>query len=186
MSAQIRIANKGDASEILRIYRPIVESTSISFEIVPPSLSEIESRIETTLRQYPWLVHVQDKKVVGYVYASVFRSRHAYQWSCEVTAYVDDDYRGQGIAKKLYQTLFKILRKQGYIIAIGGITLPNAASVALHESVGFKKVAHYPALGYKMNQWHDVGFWQTELSAIPTSPKDPIAFNQIDPKNLDL
>ena len=108
-------------------------------------------------------------RVDGYVYASRHRERAAYQWSVDVTAYVRDDRRGQGIGKRLYARLFEELARLGYFQAFAGIALPNAASVALHESVGFEPVGVYRKVGYKLGAWHDVGWWQRALQPAPAS-----------------
>lgn len=173
---RIRVATKLDAPAILRIYAPIVAQTPISFETEVPSVEEIENRIENTLLQYPWLVSEIDGKIVGYAYASQHRGRRAYQWSVEVTVYVDSDYHGTGIGKSLYQTLFKMLVKQGYFIAVAGVTLPNSGSIALHKSLGFRQVGVFGALGYKSGTWHDVSWWHLELQPLTTNPKDPVPF----------
>jgi phosphinothricin acetyltransferase len=175
----IRTAQLSDAEAIQRIYAPIVAETPISFEIEIPTILEIQERIRKTLVQYPWLVYELDGKVVAYAYASTHRARSAYQWTAEVTIYVDQKCHGRGIGKVLYQKLFEILRKQGYRTAVGGITLPNSGSVAIHESLGFKKVAHFKSVGYKAGAWHDVGFWQLELQPHILNPAQPVSFSGI-------
>jgi phosphinothricin acetyltransferase len=134
MKGKIRVATNSDAEYIRKIYAPIVTDTVISFELEVPSVREIEDRLAKTLEQYPWLVYEEEGAVMGYVYASTHRARPAYQWTAEVTVYIDQNFRGQGIGKSLYQALFEILRQQGYRTAVGGITLPNPASVAIHDS----------------------------------------------------
>ena len=179
MERRIRVATESDASDIRDIYAPVVTDTPISFEIAVPSIAEFAQRIQNTLVQYPWLVYQVDRSVVGYVYASTHRVRQAYQWSTEVTVYVHQDHRGAGIGNTLYKVLFEILKLQGYRSAIGGITLPNVASVAIHESLGFKQVAHFPSIGYKQGAWHDVGFWQLELQPFTRAPPVPIPFEDL-------
>lgn len=160
----IRIATPKDASEITSIYAPIVRDTIISFELESPSVDEMRSRIEGTLKTHPWLVSLDDAGAVnGYVYASKHRERLAYQWSVDVTAYVREDSRGRGIGRALYRRLFSELAELGYFQAFGGIALPNLASIALHEAVGFKHIGTYKRVGFKLGAWHDVGWWQKEL-----------------------
>jgi L-amino acid N-acyltransferase YncA len=178
MDENIRVAEIIDAQEIQRIYSPIVLSTPISFETELPSITEIANRIESTLVQFPWLVCEVGQEIAGYAYASQFRSRAAYQWSAEVTVYVDPKFQGIGIGKLLYRSLFKILVDQGYRTVIGGITLPNPASIALHESLGFVQVATFKTVGYKMGTWHDVGFWQFELQSVAQDPALPVPFSK--------
>jgi L-amino acid N-acyltransferase YncA len=160
----IRNANHDDAAAIHAIYAPIVSDTVISFETDVPSVDEMASRIHHIQQQFPWLVGVSDQgEVLGYVYASKFRERAAYQWTVEVTAYVHENARGQGVARRLYGALFERLVAQGYFQAIATITLPNPASVALHESMGFKPAGLFHAVGHKLGVWRDVGYWQKAL-----------------------
>ncbi len=171
----IRIANPDDGPAITEIYAPIVRDTVISFELEAPTVEEMRQRIATTLQSLPWLVSVDAAgNVDGYVYASRHRERAAYQWSVDVTAYVRSDARRQGIGQSLYRSLFDTLASLGYYQAFAGIALPNPASVALHESVGFEAVGVYRKVGYKLGAWHDVGWWQREIrtpgSAQPLVP----------------
>jgi L-amino acid N-acyltransferase YncA len=163
----IRTAQPSDAAAITAIYAPIVAHTAISFEIDPPSVEEMRQRIVTTTQTLPWLVGVDAQdQIMGYVYASKWRERLAYQWSVEVTAYVHENARGQGVASKLYTRLFEVLVELGYFQAFGGITLPNEASVRLHESLGFVPMGSYKNVGHKMGQWRDVGYWQKTLQPL--------------------
>ncbi|MBC7381205.1 MAG: N-acetyltransferase [Burkholderiaceae bacterium] len=161
----IRVANPEDAEAITAIYAPVVANTAISFELTPPTVDEMRSRILKTLTDLPWLVSEDTQgRVDGYVYASKHRERPAYQWSVDVSAYVRDDARGTGVGKRLYTALFNELVALGYCQAFAGIALPNAASMALHESLGFKPLGVYRKVGFKRGAWHDVGWWQLQLS----------------------
>ena len=163
-----------DADAISVIYAPVVANTSISFELIPPSVDEMRERIVKTLTELPWLVCDDEQgAVAGYVYAGKHRERPAYQWSVDVTAYVREDCRGRGIGKRLYQALFAELSALGYCQAFAGIALPNDASVALHESVGFLPIGVYRKVGFKLGAWHDVGWWQKQLLEVdaPTAPR---------------
>ena len=140
MTIQIRLATSDDAPQIQAIYAPIVRDTFISFEKVVPTVDEIAGRITKTLQQYPYLVCDIDGQIAGYAYASSFRSREAYQWTAEVTAYIHPDFHRRGIGHGLYTSLFAILREQGYFNAVSVIALPNPASVGLHEAMGFQKI----------------------------------------------
>ena len=174
----IRIATPADAEAITAIYAPVVANTSISFELTPPTVDEMCGRIEKTLHDLPWLVSEDAQGAVnGYVYASKHRERPAYQWSVDVTAYVREDARGQGVGKRLYQTLFAELVTLGYFQAFAGIALPNDASVALHASVGFQPIGVYRKVGFKLGAWHDVGWWQKELRS-PAEPAAPTVFRR--------
>ena len=156
----IRSATVDDAQAIQAIYAPIVTDTVISFEDVPPSVDEMAARIAATLQSHPYLVAERDGRVVGYAYAGSHRSRAAYRRSVDVSAYVADDARRAGIGGTLYRHLLADLQERGYHAAFAGIALPNAASVALHEAVGFRPVGIYREVGFKFDRWHDVGWWQ--------------------------
>lgn len=159
----IRLANLNDATTILEIYSPYVLNTAISFEVEAPDFSEMQQRISENLKNFPWIVFEVDNSVVGYAYAAPFKSRSAYSWSVETTIYVKNSYLGKGIGKKLYADLLQRLKKQGVVNAIGGISLPNEASVRLHESMGFNQVAQFKEVGFKLGKWWDVGYWQFQL-----------------------
>lgn len=160
----LRPATPDDAFEIARIYEPYVRETVITFEEVPPTPSEVAGRIAQVLATpLPYLVAAPDDRIVGYAYASRWHDRSAYRYSVETSIYVDRDHLGHGHGIRLYSTLLDRLKEQGLHSAIGGIALPNAASVALHEALGFRKVAHYEQVGFKQGRWHDVGYWQRLL-----------------------
>ncbi|MFL6695626.1 MAG: arsinothricin resistance N-acetyltransferase ArsN1 family B [Vitreoscilla sp.] len=174
----IRTAEPADAEALSAIYAPIVRDTTISFELDPPSVAEMRSRIVTTMKALPWLVSVDGHGAVdGYVYASKHRERAAYQWSVDVTAYVREDARGQGVGKRLYVTLFDELVRLGYFQAFAGIALPNAASIALHESLDFEPLGVYRKVGFKHGSWRDVGWWQKELRPPNSRPSEPVSFS---------
>src|SRR6185312_10259505 len=174
MSVEIRLARESDASGILAIYAPIVEQTAISFELAPPSEDEVRKRIRSIQSTHAWLTCEKDGMVAGYAYASKFRPREAYLWTTEVTVYVHQAHRRRGYAKALYLSLFDILRLQGFCTAIAVIALPNPASVQLHEQLGFTEVGVIRSAGYKLNEWHDTGWWQLELQQHPLVRSRPI------------
>jgi L-amino acid N-acyltransferase YncA len=174
MSSELRIATPLDAKEICAIYAPIVANTVISFELQVPSVEEMERRIATTTQKLPWFVGLDGEgRVTGYAYASRHRERAAYQWSVDVSAYVREDCRKQGIASSLYASVLEQLVKLGYCQAFAGIALPNPASVGFHESMGFVPIGIYRDVGFKLGAWHDVGWWQKTLQrpAHPAVPK---------------
>ena len=179
MPARIRFADESDAAAIAEIYRPVVESTAISFEIVPPDLSEMARRIVETTREHPWLVCEIGGRVAGYAYATKHRVRSAYRWSVDTSVYVDASVRQSGVGRGLYGSLFGILSAQGYFNAYAGIALPNAASIALHEAVGFRKIGVYQRVGYKFGEWRDVGWWQLELRAHDAAPVEPLDIDTV-------
>jgi L-amino acid N-acyltransferase YncA len=173
MSFRVRLAAEGDASEILRIYDPIVRNTAISFELDPPSAEEMRERIRNVLSSHVWLVCENEQKITGYAYATKFRPREAYQWAAEVTVYVDAAWQRRGIGTALYVSLLEALRLQGFSTAIAVIALPNEASVKLHERLGFRAVGVFERVGYKLERWHDVGWWQRKLRQADAHPEAP-------------
>jgi L-amino acid N-acyltransferase YncA len=179
MPPVLRLAREEDAEALLAIYAPLVRETPISFELTPPGLDEFRGRITTILESMPWLVCEEDGVVLGYAYASRFRPRPAYQWTVETTVYVDSSHQGRGAGRALYETLFSVLRLQGYHRALAVIALPNPASVALHEKVGFTPVGVFHDVGYKLDRWHDVGFWQLSLQELPPEPPAPRSLDSV-------
>lgn len=169
----IRLAGLQDAAQILDIYGPIIEAGAISFETVLPDVDEMVRRIQQILDWAPWLVWEQNQRVCGYAYACRHRERAAYQWSVDASVYIHPDCQRQGLARKLYLTLFQLLKVQGFRAVHAGISLPNPASVLLHQSLGFQPVAVYPKVGYKGGQWHNTGWWQLEIGPRDSEPTPP-------------
>jgi phosphinothricin acetyltransferase len=162
-----------DAAACAAIYAPSVESTPISFELTAPDAAELARRIEKYSATHQFLVAEEAGEVVGYAYACRWRERPAYDWSVEVSVYVDPSRQGEGIGRALYTELFDGLRTQGYRIAVAGITLPNPASIALHERLGFAPIGALREIGWKVSAWHDVGYWQLHLLPDATDPPAP-------------
>jgi phosphinothricin acetyltransferase len=165
-----RLATVDDAPAVAEIYRPYVESTVISFELTAPDSNEIARRMTALMPRLPWLVCQRGAQVVGYGYASAHHVRPAYQWSVDTAVYVHADHHRTGVGRELYQRLFPLLVQLGYVNAYAGITLPNAKSVGLHESFGFRPVGVYRHVGFKFGAWHDVGWWSLDLQPPPASP----------------
>jgi phosphinothricin acetyltransferase len=159
-----------DAAACAAIYAPYVEESVISFESEAPSVREMAGRIEAIGATHPWLVAERDGRVAGYAYASPHHPRAAYRWAADVTVYVDAAHQRAGVGRELYEALFELLRGQRLRIACAGITLPNVASVGLHEALGFVPVGVYRRIGWKDGSWHDVGWWQLELGALADEP----------------
>jgi L-amino acid N-acyltransferase YncA len=181
---QIRLATYADAEAILAIYAPIVRDTAISFELEPPSVTEVQQRIVGTSPILPWLVHDSDGSLVGYAYASRHRERAAYQWAVDVSVYVTLDMRRHGLGRSLYGALLSILRDLGYYTAFAGIALPNQPSVKFHEALGFRPVGVYRNVGFKLDRWQDVGWWGRPLRAYEGEPEPPRAMNALRPEEL--
>jgi L-amino acid N-acyltransferase YncA len=156
----IRNVNPKDAKEICKIYNHYIEETIITFEVDPVSLRAMRERITEISKDLPWVVLDDNQGITGYAYASRWKSRCAYQYSVESTVYVHPGEIGKGIGTRLYQELLRLLQNAGYHAVIGGIALPNEASVALHEKLGFEKIAHFKDVGFKFGRWIDVGYWE--------------------------
>jgi L-amino acid N-acyltransferase YncA len=164
-----------DAAACLAIYAPFVESGAASFEEEPPDADVFAARIAATQERFPWLAAERGSTVVGYAYACPHRHRPAYRWAVETSVYVAAGEWGKGIGRALYEELATRLRAQRFHVACAGITLPNAASVALHEGAGFAPVGVYRRIGWKDGAWHDVGWWQLELQpAVEGQPQEPL------------
>lgn len=176
----IRIATVADAKEILAIYTPYILKTSITFEYDVPSLTEFEERITNTLIKYPYLVALLENKIVGYAYASSFKSRAAYNWSVETSIYIDETKKGMGIGKLLYQELEQILQKQNICNLCSCITYPNPQSIGFHANFGYKKVALFTKSGYKFNEWHDMVWMEKFINEHDASPSPFIPFSILD------
>ncbi|MEH2301621.1 MAG: arsinothricin resistance N-acetyltransferase ArsN1 family B [Nostoc sp.] len=185
MKATIRLANQSDALKMLAIYAPVVGETSISFEIEPPSETEFQGRIKNYQQQMPWLVYQINGELLGYAYATPYRTRAAYQWSVESSVYVNVEHRRKGVAKALYSSLFQLLQLQGFYNVFAAIALPNPASVAVHEAVGFSPVGVFCRVGYKFSEWHDVGWWQLSLQPEQPLPVNP-PLSLLELQNLSL
>ena len=178
-TTNLRLAVPDDASGVLDIYAPLVSDTIVSFEERVPGVAEMARRIEQTLRRWPWIVAEAEGAVAAYAYATEFRARPAYRWSCEVSVYVGEAWRRQRLGLRLYEQLFLLLRRQGYRMAYAAIALPNPASVALHEQLGFAPVGVFPAAGRKHGAWIDVGWWSLGLSGSHAAPEEPVPLTKL-------
>jgi phosphinothricin acetyltransferase len=163
-----------DGAACAAIYAPFVAGSVASFEAEPPSGEEMRGRIAATSRTHPWLVAERDGRVAGYAYGSAHRSRAAYRWAADVTVYVDARAHRTGVGRELYGALLPLLARQGLLIACAGVTLPNDASVGLHEAMGFEPVGVYRSIGYKQGRWWDVGWWQRRLAEPGEPPAEPL------------
>ncbi|HEX6714868.1 MAG TPA: GNAT family N-acetyltransferase [Thermoleophilaceae bacterium] len=151
-----------DAAACAAIYEPYVTESAISFETEPPSADEMAARIR---KAHVWLVAERDGQIVGYAYGGPHRERAAYNRTAEVSAYVDQAAHRTGLGRRLYTELFDRLKERGFRLLVAGITLPNDASVGIHEALGFEPVGVYKNVGFKNGQWWDVGWWQLDLGA---------------------
>lgn len=174
----LRPATSDDAAACAALYAPFVRDTAISFEIEPPTPGEMERRIRAA-RDHPWLLCRAGETLLGYAYASPHRARPAYRWSVDVSVYGNPEHRRRGVGGALYGALLEILALQGFQRAFAGITLPNPASVALHESCGFTPLGVYRRVGFKRGAWQDVGWWERDLHAASDAPAEPRSFAEI-------
>src|SRR5688572_4860408 len=171
--ATIRLATAFDSSAIASIYRPYCEGSAVSFEQVAPDAVEIAKRIAMVTAQRPWIVLEDNGAVVGYAYATPHNERWAYRWSVNTAIYINTTHHRRGAGRALYVTLFDLLKHLGYYRAIAGITLPNPASVGLHEAMGFALVGVYRDIGYKLGAWRDVGWYEAEIQPRVAEPQEP-------------
>ncbi|MDX2169803.1 MAG: arsinothricin resistance N-acetyltransferase ArsN1 family B [Deltaproteobacteria bacterium] len=176
----LRTAQLDDAAAIAAIYAPYVRDTAITFEVDVPSEEEMRRRIARISRAHAWLVCTDGDAVLGYAYTSPHRERAAYRWAVDVAVYVHTEAQRRGIGRALYAALLPLATAQGYTAAYGGIALPNASSVGLHESLGFTPVGVYRAVGYKLGAWHDVGWWERALAPRDTPPAEPHTANAVE------
>ena len=156
----IRHAHPTDAPAICAIYNHYVLHTTITFEEIPVNDKEMEQRIATVQEKYPWLVYEEEGRIIGYAYASQWKPRSAYKHTVETSVYLAPEEKGRGIGRQLYSALIGELKKTDIHALIGGIALPNEASIKLHESIGYKKIGQFIEVGYKFNTWVDVGYWE--------------------------
>lgn len=163
-----------DAAAVADIYRPAVDATIASFEEVAPDAAEMARRMRTTLERTPWLVAHVGESVIGYAYAGPHRERAGYRWSVDVSAYVHPVWHGRGVGRALYHELLSTLRRQRFVNVYAGIALPNPASVALHESIGMRRIGVYERVGWKAGAWLDVAWFGMRITDPAEPPEEPI------------
>ena len=171
---EIRLADPDrDAAAVAAIYRPHVEDGLASFEEVAPDAAQMARRMRTTLERTPWLIaEAEGGEAIGYAYASLHRERAGYRWSADVSVYVAPDAQGQGVGRALYDALIGMLREQGFVNVYAGITLPNPASVALHEGIGMHRIGVYERVGWKRGAWHDVAWYGMRIAEPEGAPPE--------------
>ncbi len=164
MELTIRPATTDDAEQIAAIYNYYIANTVVTFETEQVDAHEIAERIAAAIAiPLPWLIAEDDGTLLGYAYASKWKGRCAYRFAVESTIYLDYEKTGKGIGMPLYSALIDAIRAHSMRSVIGGISLPNDASVHLHERLGFRKVGHFERVGFKQDRWVDVGYWQLQL-----------------------
>ncbi len=169
----IRLITPDDAESALAVYAPYVMSTAITFEEEVPTVEEFRSRIEKITEQYPWVVCKSEGRVIGYAYVNTHRARPAYRWSPESAVYIASDFHRKGIAKILYETLFSILKLQGFVNVFAGVVIPNIKSEEFHKASGFEEIGIFKQVGYKLGSWHDSKWFQMHFAGRPENPPSP-------------
>ncbi len=175
---QIRLATSNDAQSVLDIYAPYCLNSPATFELQPPELEEIRTRIEKTLTRFPYLIFEEHEQPVAFAYAGQYMERAAYRFSAAVSVYVKEGFHGTGKGKALYGVLIPLLKKQGFCNAFAGITMPNPGSEALHRSLGFVQTGLYKNVGCKFEKWHDVSWWQLPLRTVDI-PQEPTSIKEM-------
>lgn len=160
---EIRNVQVEDAANLVAIYAPYVEKTAITFETQVPTVEDFKNRIKKTMKKFPYLVAIEEGQIVGYAYASTYYARAAYDWTVELSVYVQKEARGKGVGTLLYTALEEELTARGFKNFLACIALPNPASIALHEKRGYEQVAHFKKVGYKFGTWHDIVWLQKSL-----------------------
>ncbi len=157
----IRSVVLADAAMIAEIYNYYIETSIATFELEQIDAAEMEKRIRETLSgNYPYFVAEENGEILGYAYGHQFRARIAYRHSVEISVYIKNGFGGKGIATLLYERLFAELTRRDFHAVIAGISLPNEASVKLHEKFWMVKVAHFKEVGFKFGEWIDTGYWE--------------------------
>jgi len=178
-NAIIRLATEKDAAATLAVYAPYIRETAVTFDYEVPSQAEFATKIRHIIADFPWLVCEINNEIVGYVYASKHREKAAYQWSAESTVYLSGNYHRKGIAKILYETLFALLKLQGYVNVYAGVTLPNEKSEGFHLAQGFEVIGDFRKIGYKLGKWRDVRWYQLHLNVHIDNPPPPKKIGEV-------
>jgi len=173
----IRAATAADGAAVAAIYAPYVLETAITFETVPPDAAEMSERIVQTTKTHPWLIAQIESQVAGFAYASKHSLRPGYRFTFDLTVYVGRHFHGRRVGRALYEVLLNTARAQGFRSAFAEIVLPHAASVRLHEEMGFREIGVHKDIGFKLGRWHDIGYWRLGLSEAAPPFEDPIPFD---------
>ncbi|MBQ2733920.1 MAG: N-acetyltransferase [Clostridia bacterium] len=180
---KLRIATKEDGAALAAIYAYYVENTAVTFEYVAPSAEEFGERIAHKLEKYPYIIAEENGRTVGYAYADMYRERAAFNWSCELSVYLDKNETGKGTGKLLYNALIAILKLQGFVSVVASITYPNGPSVALHKKMGFSHLGTMHDIGYKFGRWLDLMWFEKRISDVNT-PATVIPFPELDSEKI--
>ncbi len=182
---RLRLASEDDAESVLAIYGPVCESSASTFEFAPPSVEDVRERIRFVLTKWVWIIAEQNEKVIGYAYGGEHRKRAAYQWSVELSIFLDSTSRNQGLGKTMIKALLEILKLQGYVTAFAGTTLPNAGSQGLVNKLGFEEIGVFRNIGYKFDTWHDVGWYQKQIQKPEANQSPPRPLSEVSPEAVN-
>jgi L-amino acid N-acyltransferase YncA len=171
----VRDATTADAAGCAAVYAPYVLGTAASFETEPPVPEEMAHRIESARRSHAWVVAERAGEVVGYAYATAYKPRPAYRWTCEASVYVAGGHHRGGVGRTLYDELLVRLARRGLRTVVASMALPNPASAALHEALGFRPVGVLERVGWKHGRWHDVALLQRPIGPETDGPDPPPA-----------
>jgi phosphinothricin acetyltransferase len=167
---RVRLATPADGAACAAIYGPYVRDTAISFETTPPTADDMAGRIVRTIERTPWVVVEVDGVVRAYAYGTRHRERAAYDWTVETTVYVDREFAQRGLGRAAMTAVVSVLRLQGAHLLVAGVTLPNPGSVRLHESLGYRPIGEFEAIGWKFGAWHGVAWFALELGPRDAAP----------------
>jgi len=185
MQPIIRLAKEHDVAGILEIYTPFFLDLTVTFDEIMSDKASLRKRIQVNMGETPFRVCEIDGRIAGYAYASAYRSRASYRWSKEVSVYIHPDFYRKKVGNALYTSLNEMVRYQGIANLLAIITMPNESSVAFHEHFGYKKCAEFSKVGYKMNQWLNVGWFELFIQDETKAPKERVlTLNEI--KNLPI
>ena len=185
MKHSMRLAAVSDSESILNIYAPYITDTAVSFETEIPAIGDFSARIAKIAEEYPFVVYEMNGKIIGYAYASRHRERAAYRFDVDVSIYVLPEYHGLGIACKLYDCLFALLKKLGYINAYAAYTESNGRSMKFHQKFGFTLIGVHHKTGYKLGRWHDVTWLEKTINAHDEKPGRVLGIGELSPEYLE-
>ncbi len=168
--SNIRMATLEDAFRILEIYEPYILNTAVTFEYDPVPINVFQKRMESIMKQFPWLVYEVEGVIQGYAYCCPFHERAAFAWDCECSVYIDTKYQGNGIGSLLYKKLFQLVEAQGYYNIYALITTSNESSIRFHEKWGFQIDGNHKNCGYKFGEWHGLTFMSKQIRDLNTTP----------------
>lgn len=178
----IREAMPSDVAAMLEIYRPFVEQTAVSFEYVLPTQEEFTRRLLEHKQMYPWLVCEEDGCILGYAYAGRAFERAAYAWNAEISCYLNR--RGEGIGRRLYTIIERILMAQGCRKVYAVVTSANAPSIAFHKAIGYREALTYRDVGFKQGRWYDVIWLEKMLCDLGAPTHFPCSWYEVNWKEF--